>query len=455
MPMPTPIPVVILAGQSNAANSSLSIGVMQSVADHGGLIIQQAVGGAPLSDALDRGTGDWAAPNGELYLSMIAQADAMLDPNSPTYIPGAYIAAVVWVQGEADTWSAAASKLYLANLTAMAADLTKRYGPLEFVISGLSDNVGVIDTPDGRRLANWNTVQAAQVAFDQNVAHSTLIDPDALAAANKVPASAMFRSDGLHYSPRFGPILGQALGDAAFALPQTMAAQARAVAPPHLSYKIGTSGNDTFSFSKDGIYQAFGATGTDCVKLGAGMQPVEVIGSGKDVIRVYGHDRPDSLMIDLVSVEKIFLTKGADHITLDGLAIRIAAGAGDDVMIGSTADDTVWLDAGNDRFDGRGGNDIAYGGAGKDSLAGGGGDDTLVGGSGADVFIFRPNGGNDIITDFQDRSDKIDLSGYDITFADLGLTAIGRDVLITLPDGDSILLQKVALKLLDPGDFLF
>ena len=27
----------------------------------------------------------------------------------------------------------------------------------------------------------------------------TLIDPDALAAANKVPASAMFRSDGLHY----------------------------------------------------------------------------------------------------------------------------------------------------------------------------------------------------------------------------------------------------------------
>lgn len=160
-------------------------------------------------------------------------------------------------------------------------------------------------------------------------------------------------------------------------------------------------------------------------------------------------------MIDLVSVEKIFLTKGADHITLDGLALRIVAGAGDDVMIGSTANDSVWLDAGNDRFDGRGGNDSAFGGAGNDTLAGGAGNDTLTGGPGADIFVFRPNSGADIITDFRDRSDKIDLSSYHIGFGDLSFVTKGRDVLITLPDGDNILMQNVALKMLDVGDFLF
>ncbi|MEI2687809.1 MAG: sialate O-acetylesterase [Cypionkella sp.] len=454
MPIPTPIPVVVLAGQSNASNSSVSIGVMQSVAQHGGLMIQQAMGGAPLSDTLDRGTGDWAAPSGELYIALIAQITAMLDPASPTYIPGAYLAGVVWVQGEADTWNAGASAKYLTNLTAMAADLTARFGQHEFVISGLSDNVGVIGAPDGRRQANWHTVQAAQKAFDHKVDHSTLIDPDALAAATKFPAAKIFRADGLHYSPGFGPILGQALGDAAFSPPDNQTALAR-MAAPLINYKIGTSGNDTFIFTQDGLYQAFGATGTDCVKLGSSMQPVELIGSGDDVIRIYGLTKLGSLMIDLVSVEKVFLTKGADHITLDGLALRIVAGAGDDVMIGSTANDSVWLDAGNDRFDGRGGNDSAFGGAGNDTLAGGAGNDTLTGGPGADIFVFRPNSGADIITDFRDRSDKIDLSSYHIGFGDLSFVTKGRDVLITLPDGDNILMQNVALKMLDVGDFLF
>ena len=60
------------------------------------------------------------------------------------------------------------------------------------------------------------------------------------------------------------------------------------------------------------------------------------------------------------------------------------------------------------------------GGIGNDSLNGGAGADTLVGGSGADTFILSAAGdsgvgaGNrDIIGDFLDGTDRIDLSGID------------------------------------------
>ena len=50
------------------------------------------------------------------------------------------------------------------------------------------------------------------------------------------------------------------------------------------------------------------------------------------------------------------------------------------------------------------------GGAGNDTLYDSAGDDTLTGGAGADIFIFGFLTGQDIITDFEDGIDKIDLS---------------------------------------------
>ena len=110
---------------------------------------------------------------------------------------------------------------------------------------------------------------------------------------------------------------------------------------------------------------------------------------------------------------------------------------------------------GPDLLTGGPGPDFLFGLGGNDTLVGGAGNDTLTGGPGADIFVFRPNSGADIITDFRDRSDKIDLSSYHIGFGDLSFVTKGRDVLITLPDGDNILMQNVALKMLDVGDFLF
>ncbi|MGV8854179.1 MAG: M10 family metallopeptidase C-terminal domain-containing protein [Devosia sp.] len=78
-------------------------------------------------------------------------------------------------------------------------------------------------------------------------------------------------------------------------------------------------------------------------------------------------------------------------------------------------------------MDGLGGNDVIEGGAGIDHLIGGAGYDTLTGGAGNDVFVFRSAseigdrpGARDIITDFTQGQDKIDLSGIDANGAVAG-----------------------------------
>ena len=56
------------------------------------------------------------------------------------------------------------------------------------------------------------------------------------------------------------------------------------------------------------------------------------------------------------------------------------------------------------------------------------GDDTLRGGAGADNFVFDPNHGNDVVADFTDGKDLIDLSAFSTIsgFSDLTLTS-GRE----------------------------
>ncbi len=62
--------------------------------------------------------------------------------------------------------------------------------------------------------------------------------------------------------------------------------------------------------------------------------------------------------------------------------------------------DYLYGGAGDDVLFGQGGNDFLFGGDGNDVLDGGLGIDYLNGGSGADAFIFRPDGGNDVIDGF-------------------------------------------------------
>jgi hypothetical protein len=109
-----------------------------------------------------------------------------------------------------------------------------------------------------------------------------------------------------------------------------------------------------------------------------------------------------------------------------------------------------------------------------------GGDDALAGGAGADVFVFADAFGADRVTDWRDRTDRLDLSdlreengGLALTMADLlvGYSKSGATIRLDLNgdrkadvidlDGDgradavSILLSGAARGSIDSGDFLF
>ncbi len=112
-----------------------------------------------------------------------------------------------------------------------------------------------------------------------------------------------------------------------------------------------------------------------------------------------------------------------------GQGADLLNGEGDnDTLIGNTGSDTLLGAEGRDRLLGGDQADVLYGGTGNDTLSGdqgtdilfgGQGFDVLVGGSDADRFVFNSidhisgSGGRDVITDFEQTIDIIDLSAVD------------------------------------------
>jgi len=99
--------------------------------------------------------------------------------------------------------------------------------------------------------------------------------------------------------------------------------------------------------------------------------------------------------------------------------------AGDDILRGAGGNDTLKGNDGNDLIIGNGGSDLLSGDQGSDTLIGGAGKDTLTGGLGNDIFSFTSLtdstiNSSDLITDFTQGQDKINLSN-------LGFTAIADE----------------------------
>lgn len=153
-----------------------------------------------------------------------------------------------------------------------------------------------------------------------------------------------------------------------------------------------------------------------------------------------------------------------DDTLLGGSFVDEMVGGGDnDVLRGRLDDDDLSGGAGNDRIWGGGGDDVLNGGSGKDDLTGGTGDDEMTGGNGADDFIFGLKSGNDVITDFQNDIDRIDLSAYGITnTAELNAAgaiqaATGGSIIdLTLVGGDgTIFVEGMSVGDWNNADFLF
>lgn len=141
--------------------------------------------------------------------------------------------------------------------------------------------------------------------------------------------------------------------------------------------------------------------------------------------------------------ENVNTGNGNDIVYGNALGNTIVTGFGADHLFGLGGNDVLDGGASNDDLFGGIGNDTLLGGGGADNLTGGAGKDVLFGGTGSggdgapDTFIFtslsdstQTHSGRDVIMDFEDGPDKIDLSAFDLT------TFAGVDAVFTAAPGE-------------------
>ena len=186
--------------------------------------------------------------------------------------------------------------------------------------------------------------------------------------------------------------------------------------------------------------------GSDTVNARAG-DDIVFAGSGNDVVNGQAGD------------DEIHGGPGRDHL-FGGLGDDLAFGddgndwldgdGGNDVMHGGKGRDVLDGDGGNDRLFGDEGNDVVRGGKGKDLIEGGAGKDWLSGGKDSDTFVFGPEFGRDIITDFHVKGSAHDVIefGTDVfanwTELESAITDTCRGAMITVDCDNSITLLDVS-----------
>ena len=171
-----------------------------------------------------------------------------------------------------------------------------------------------------------------------------------------------------------------------------------------------------------------GGTGTDILNGGAGRTVVidEVAGNVTIQDNRYWSDRGDRARSS-GPISRLILTGSAAADRFDASArtrtVEIHGGSGDDLVIGSSANDNLQGDAGDDTLRGGAGRDRLSGGDGDDNVRGEGDVDTLSGGKGNDLL--HGGGGRSVLEEAADS---------DITIAGFGrettLEGLGQDRLV-------------------------
>ena len=81
-------------------------------------------------------------------------------------------------------------------------------------------------------------------------------------------------------------------------------------------------------------------------------------------------------------------------------------------------------------------------------------DNTFTGGDGADTVVFADDWGADVILDFQNGLDKIDLSGAGFLFSDLSVGGGGTGAEIAAGTS-TLLLAGIDVSVIDESNFVF
>ncbi|MGL5080178.1 MAG: CAP domain-containing protein [Microcoleaceae cyanobacterium] len=128
---------------------------------------------------------------------------------------------------------------------------------------------------------------------------------------------------------------------------------------------------------------------------------------------------------------------------------------GNDGLFGNLGQDTVTGGAGNDNLFGGRDNDALIGDGGNDTISGDLGADTLTGGAGADWFSVSNDGqGADLITDFQDGTDLIQVPNL-VTAVQVETNALNQAVITVTATGEVLAtLDGIQAEAINRSDFV-
>jgi len=157
------------------------------------------------------------------------------------------------------------------------------------------------------------------------------------------------------------------------------------------------------------------------------------------------NDNGLSLLIGDNTSEFITLSPGQ----LTNFPGGLLALGGNDTVVGSSDSELIFGNEGQDSISGGAGNDTLFGGKGNDQLFGDAGNDflsgdrdidTLTGGQGSDTFALSTGSGLDIITDFENTIDYIQVPA-DVSISDILIQAAGANTLLVLKSTGEQLVQ--------------
>lgn len=195
-----------------------------------------------------------------------------------------------------------------------------------------------------------------------------------------------------------------------------------------------------------------GFAGDDEISTGRGNDTY-ILGSGNDRVnggggqhdKVTGVEQPGGITADLdrgvikTSLDDRVRVRNVEDVDGSNFRDRLSGDVHNNRLNGLDGNDILWGADGDDRLDG---------GRGNDDLDGGPGDDILTGGKGFDDFWKAPGEGNDVIADFEDDADALDLTYYDFIDIDEALS-FAEDtpagVVFTFGPGDSLLVEGVTM----------
>jgi Ca2+-binding RTX toxin-like protein len=203
-------------------------------------------------------------------------------------------------------------------------------------------------------------------------------------------------------------------------------------------------------------------------------QSVTLTGHSVETIAAADFVFATNLVTGSAADEHLTGKSGVDHINGGAGRDKLDGNDGDDWRLGEAGNDLLLGGAGNDTLDGGAQNDRLHGGddnhlllggdggdqlygdAGDDTLDGGLGKDHLWGGAGADVFVFASESNRDVIHDFQNGQDQIDVAGWGVAdFAALDIRSMGSDAQIVFAASHSVTLIGVDAAARDTSDFIF